>query len=60
MVGRSLGETLLLEATRQARLGALHRFEGVARVAPNEALGPGSTKEARIVARGLMTFAVEK
>ena len=47
------GETLLLEATRQASLGALIRFQGVAR-----ALAPGG--EARIIARGLMTFAVEK
>jgi 3-hydroxymyristoyl/3-hydroxydecanoyl-(acyl carrier protein) dehydratase len=47
------GETLLLEATRTAALGGLHRFEGVAR-----AVNFGG--EARIVARGQMTFAVEK
>jgi 3-hydroxymyristoyl/3-hydroxydecanoyl-(acyl carrier protein) dehydratase len=47
------GETLLLEATRTATLGNLFRFDGVAR-----AVSPGG--EARIVARGQMTFALEK
>ena len=47
------GETLRLEAKRTAMLGGLHRFEGVA-----HAVATGG--EARIVARGQMTFAVEK
>jgi len=47
------GETLLLSATRTAALGALHKFEGVA-----QAIAPGG--QARMVARGQMTFAVEK
>jgi 3-hydroxymyristoyl/3-hydroxydecanoyl-(acyl carrier protein) dehydratase len=46
------GEILRLEATRTAQMGALLRFDGVA-----TAIGSG---EARIVARGSMTFAVEK
>jgi 3-hydroxymyristoyl/3-hydroxydecanoyl-(acyl carrier protein) dehydratase len=46
------GETLRLTATRTAALGTLHRFEGTA-----QAVAPGG--EARVVARGQMTFAVE-
>jgi 3-hydroxymyristoyl/3-hydroxydecanoyl-(acyl carrier protein) dehydratase len=47
------GETLLLTATRTAALGALHKFDGTA-----QAVAPGG--QARLVARGQMTFAVEK
>jgi 3-hydroxymyristoyl/3-hydroxydecanoyl-(acyl carrier protein) dehydratase len=47
------GETLSLEATRQAQMGALLRFQGEARAITAD----GS---ARVVARGQMTFAVEK
>jgi 3-hydroxyacyl-[acyl-carrier-protein] dehydratase len=47
------GETLRLVATRTASLGALHKFDGVA-----QAIAPGG--QARMVARGQMTFAVEK
>ena len=48
-----VGETLRLEATRTAQMGVMLKFDGVA-----EAIGDGG--EARIVARGSMTFAVEK
>jgi 3-hydroxymyristoyl/3-hydroxydecanoyl-(acyl carrier protein) dehydratase len=47
------GETLSLEATRQSQMGALLRFEGVARAISAD----GKT---RVVAQGQMTFAVEK
>jgi 3-hydroxyacyl-[acyl-carrier-protein] dehydratase len=42
------GDTLSLRATRTAALGALHRFDGEATVGE------------RVVARGQMTFAVER
>jgi 3-hydroxyacyl-[acyl-carrier-protein] dehydratase len=47
------GETLLLAATRTATLGSLHKFEGTAHALPPDG-------EPRLVARGQMTFAVER
>ena len=47
------GETLRLTATRTAALGSLFKFDGMA-----QAIAPGG--QARLVARGHMTFAVER
>jgi 3-hydroxyacyl-[acyl-carrier-protein] dehydratase len=41
------GDTIALSATKTAALGALHRFDGEARV------------DGRVIARGQMTFAVQ-